>query len=68
MFEVLDDTGFVRGKFTSLDDAMEAAKLIDEFVIIKSADFELCGMFGASIVEDGILPDGTNYEWKKRRI
>jgi hypothetical protein len=47
---------------------MEAAKLIDEFVTIKSADFELCGMFGASIVEDGILPDGTNYEWKKRRI
>ena len=32
MYQVIDNTGFVRGAFDSLDTAMQAAKLVDEFV------------------------------------
>ncbi len=52
----------------TLDEAMKVAKAMNEFVSIKSKDFELVGMFGADKVEDGVLPDGFTYDWKKRRI
>jgi hypothetical protein len=64
-YEVKDKTGFVRGKFNTLTDAMEAAKLIDEFVTIKGAEFEVCGMFGVDSVKDGKCPDGVAYDWNK---
>jgi hypothetical protein len=51
----------------SLDHAMTIAKELAVFVTISGADFELCGIFGTAAVEKGLLPDGTNYEWKKRR-
>jgi hypothetical protein len=65
MYKVIDNTGFVRGAFDSLDTAMEAAKLVDEFVTIKSADFEICGIFGVDSVENGVCPDGVKYDWNK---
>ena len=69
MYEVIDKTGFVRGKFADLSSAMEAAKLVDEFVTIKGTDFEVCGMFGVDSIKDGLCPDGVEYDWnKKNRI
>jgi len=51
--------------FTSLALAMEYAKSINEFVTIKSADFEMVGMFGVDSVVDGKCPDGVAYTWNK---
>jgi hypothetical protein len=63
----------VKGKVVAfnvmtLDEAMRTAKAMNEFVSIKSKDFELVGMFGADTIEEGVLPDGFTYDWKKRRI
>lgn len=44
---------------------MQAAKLVDEFVTIKGADFEVCGIFGVDSVKDGLCPDGVVYDWNK---
>jgi len=65
MYKVIDNTGFVRGAFDSLDTAMQAAKLVDEFVTIKGADFEVCGIFGVDSVQNGLCPDGVVYDWNK---
>ena len=65
MYQVIDNTGFVRGAFDSLETAMQAAKLVDEFVTIKGADFEVCGIFGVDSVKDGLCPDGVVYDWNK---
>ena len=51
--------------FASLDEAMSHAKSLNEFVTIKSADFEVCGMFGVDSVRDGVCPDGVAYDWNK---
>jgi hypothetical protein len=51
----------------TLDEAMHTAKIMNEFVTIKSKEFELVGMFGADSVRDGLCPDGIEYSWKKRR-
>jgi hypothetical protein len=55
-------------KVLTLAEAMNLAKHMNEFVTIKSEDFEVCGMFGADTVDNGKLPDGHDYTWKKRRI
>lgn len=65
MFEVIDKTGFIRGAFDNLNSAMEAAKYVDEFVTIKGADFEVCGMFGVDSIKNGLCPDGVKYDWNK---
>ena len=51
--------------FSSLDLAMEHAKLMNEFVTIKSNDFEFCGMFGVDSIVNGKCPDGVAYTWNK---
>ena len=51
--------------FSSLDLAMEHAKLINKFVTIKSNDFEVCGMFGVDSIVNGKCPDGVAYTWNK---
>ena len=65
MYKVIDNTGFVRGAFDDLATAMEAAKLVDEFVTIKGTDFEVCGIFGVDSVKNGVCPDGVAYDWNK---
>lgn len=57
----------VQGEFIDLNAAMEFAKSLNEFVQIKSDEYEILGKFGTDSVENGLLPDGSNYEWKKRR-
>ena len=49
----------------TLDEAMHTAKLMNEFVTIRSKDFEVCGMFGVDSVRDGKCPDGVAYDWNK---
>lgn len=44
---------------------MQYAKTLNEFVTIKSKDFEICGMFGVDSVKDGKCPDGITYDWNK---
>jgi hypothetical protein len=52
----------------TLDEAMQTAKVMDEFVTITGPEFEIVGMFGADTIKDGKCPDGVDYTWKKRRI
>lgn len=63
MFKVISKT--VEYEVSSLDDAMFLAKKMNEFVSIKGADFEVCGMFGVDSVVDGKCPDGVAYDWDK---
>ena len=54
-------------EFESLDQAMEWAKAIGEFVTIEFDGKQVVGIFGADSVLDGKLPNGETYRWKKRR-
>jgi len=52
-------------KVRTLAEAMNVAKLMNEFVTIKGSDFEVCGMFGVDSIVDGVCPDGVKYDWNK---
>jgi hypothetical protein len=52
-------------KVITLAEAMNLARHMNEFVTIKGADFEVCGIFGVDAVEDGVCPDGVAYDWNK---
>jgi hypothetical protein len=54
-------------EFKTLDEAMEWAKQLDEFVTIKFNDLEIAGKFGVDSISDGKFPNGEPYTWKKRR-
>ena len=53
--------------FPSLNAAMEFSKGLGTFVTITNGDFEIVGKFGVDSVKEGVLPDGTDYSWYKRR-
>ena len=52
-------------KVITLAEAMNLARHLNEFVTIKGADFEVCGIFGVDTVKDGVCPDGVAYDWNK---
>ena len=52
-------------EFADLESAMAHARLLNQFVTIKGADFEVCGRFGVDSVKDGVCPDGVKYDWNK---
>ena len=52
-------------KVLTLNEAMNLAKNMNEFVTIKGLDFEVCGIFGVDSVVDGKCPDGVAYDWNK---
>jgi hypothetical protein len=52
-------------KTLTLDEAMNVAKMMNEFVTIKGPDFEVCGKFGVDSVSEGLTPDGQVYDWNK---
>ena len=54
-------------KFETLDEAMKHAETLGRFVVIKGADYEICGKFGVDSVENATLPDGESYTWTMRR-
>jgi hypothetical protein len=66
MFEVIGSV--VTIKVATLEEAMQTAKMLNEFVTIKGNGMEIVGMFGADTINEGVLPNGFTYEWKKRRI
>ena len=49
----------------TLDEAMNTAKAMNEFVTITGPDFEIVGMFGVDSIKDGKCPDGVKYDWNK---
>jgi hypothetical protein len=54
-------------EFETLDQAMEWAKAIGEFVTIEFDGKQVVGVFGAAGVVEGKCPNGEVYTWKKRR-
>jgi hypothetical protein len=54
-------------EFITLDEAMKFSKELNCFVTIVGDGMELVGMFGSDSVNNGKLPDGTDYTWMKRR-
>ena len=54
-------------EFKTLDEAMEWAKQLGEFVTIKFNDLEIAGKFGVDSITSGKFPNGELYTWKKRR-
>lgn len=65
MFEVIGKE--VSFNVMTLDEAMKTAKVMNEFVTIKSKDYEIVGMFGTDTIKNGKCPDGVEYSWMKRR-
>ena len=65
MLEVISSN--VTVEVTTLDEAMKVAKILNEFVTIKGAGFEIVGRFGVDTIKDGVCPDGVKYDWIKRR-
>ena len=58
----------IEREFDGLTPAMDWAKTIAEFVTIKGNGMEIVGKFGVDSIENGLCPDGIEYNWKKRRI
>lgn len=54
-------------EFKTLDEAMEWAKQLGEFVTIKFNDLEIAGKFGVDGISGGKFSNGEPYTWKKRR-
>jgi hypothetical protein len=54
-------------EFQTLDEAMEWAKQLGEFVTIKFNDLEIAGKFGVDGISGGKFSNGELYTWKKRR-
>lgn len=54
-------------EFETLDQAMEWAKNLGEFVTIQFNGNEVVGKFGVDSITDGKFSDGEDYLWKKRR-
>ena len=50
-----------------LNAAMAWAKELNKTVVIEGNGMEIVGMFGVDSIKDGMRPDGTLYDWKKRR-
>jgi hypothetical protein len=54
-------------EFPSLALAMEFSKGLGAFVVISNGEFEIVGKFGVDSIKEGVLPDGVDYTWMKRR-
>ena len=52
-------------EFATLDQAMNYAKTLDQFVSIKGGTFEVVGRFGVDSIKEGLCPDGVKYDWNK---
>jgi hypothetical protein len=52
-------------EFADLESAMAHARLLNQFVTIQGADFEVCGLFGVDSIRNGVCPDGVVYDWNK---
>lgn len=57
----------VEQDFANLGLAMEWARTLPYFVTISGNGYDIVGRFGADAVVAGVLPNGTDYTWCKRR-
>lgn len=55
-------------EFENLNLAINRSKVLNRFVTISFDGNELVGKFGVDSVEQGHLPNGDSYIWKKRRV
>lgn len=55
-------------KFDDLTQAINHGKDLGLFVCITGNGYEIVGLFGADAVANGLLPNGLDYTWKKRRL
>lgn len=55
----------IEQEFETLDMAMNHAKVLNQFVTIRSDSFEIVGRFGVDSIVDGKCPDGIAYDWNK---
>lgn len=65
MYKVISKDRLTLNECSSLDEAMQFAKTVGSFVVIKGPEFEICGMFGVDSVQNGVCPDGVAYDWNK---
>ena len=65
MFKVTYDE--VEEHFADLALAMDWAKTLPHFVTITGNGYDIVGRFGVDAVVAGVLPNGTDYTWRKRR-
>ena len=65
IYNVISKNGLPLFGCDTLDGAMAFAKTVAMFVTIVGPDFEVCGIFGADSVKDGLCPDGVAYDWNK---
>ena len=66
MFKVSYDD--VEEVFADLGLAMEWAKTVPHFVTISGGGYDIVGRFGVDAVIAGVLPNGVDYTWRKRRL
>ena len=69
MYKVIwkeNDKEIVRD-FDNLGPALDWAKTLKYFVTINGGGYEIVGKFGTDSIKEGVLPDGEQYTWKKRR-
>jgi cystathionine beta-lyase family protein involved in aluminum resistance len=65
MYKVIYDD--IEEVFASLGLAMERAQSLPHFVTISGNGYDIVGRFGVDAVVAGVLPNGTDYTWRKRR-
>jgi hypothetical protein len=65
MYKIISKNGLPLNSCPSLDEAMAFAKIVGTFVTIKGPTFEVCGLFGVDTVQEGLCPDGVEYDWNK---
>ena len=54
-------------EFENLALAIDRSKVLNKFVTISFDGNQLVGKFGVDSVEHGCLPNGDDYNWRKRR-
>jgi len=65
MYKIISKNNLTLNVCLTLEESMAFAKTVGMFVTIKSAEFEVCGMFGVDAINDGKCPDGVAYDWNK---
>ena len=65
MFKVLNKENLELYSCKTLDEALIFSKAYSFFVTIKGDGFEVVGKFGVDAIENGLCPDGVEYDWDK---
>jgi hypothetical protein len=66
MYKVTYDE--IEKNFDDLALAMAWARTLPHFVTISGNGYDIVGRFGVDAVVAGVLPNGVDYTWRKRRL